>query len=187
MPRKNKNKNKNRKLQVPRSLGAFTTSIKLSYTYVAIGSASTGALGISLSLSYALRSSNDWDKIKALYASFSPNRCDIDFYPHNHEDSTFVPMMVGYAYDHFNSAGLSQLNQIPDYENWGMLLINSPSQQKTRMSLKLRPTKPGPYQTDDTTEFLGWMKLFAAGNTSWALWPVVTMVFSFFLQVGGVQ
>lgn len=174
--------------KLTRTLGAFPLYIRISYTWAVTGD-NNGATYQVLSLSGALQGSNDWSSCKGLYANYNVRKCTCQYLPCSGLQTSALANnpVLGMAYDHSNQTPLTQVNQIGDYENYAFGFPGHlPGMMKT-FSFSIRPLEQGPWNTNDNTNYMGWLKLIKEASTTYQSASLGTIVVQFYCIFGGMQ
>lgn len=178
-----------RATRLTRTLGRFPLNIRISYTWKIEGGISGGTVGVG-SLTGFLQASNDWASCKGLYASYKINKVLIQYVPNlgSQVGTEAGITALGIAYDHSNQTALSNINQIPDYENYMYCYPGHIDNPEKFMSFKVRSIGTvGPYNTNDNTEYAGWIKLYMRDNAEFSASVICTLVLQFYVTFSGVQ
>ena len=178
-----------RSTRLTRALGAFPLKMRISYTWKIEGGLAGGTSTVG-NLTGFLQASNDWASAKGLYASYRINKVLVQYIPNfgPQADSATVSTAFGVAYDNSNSAALTNINQIPDYENYMFGFPGTVANRYSVMKFKVRPiNSSGPYNTNEATNYAGYLKCFMGDNIAFDGTTICTLVIQFYCIFSGVQ
>lgn len=167
----------------------FPLYIRISYT-ASMVTDGTGKYAVAINLTTCLQGSNDWASCKGLYANYTVKKCLVQYLPGWTPINgvlTGSSRAFGMAYDHTNSTALVAFNQVADYENYQFALPGSIAHARVNLKFKIRPIAPGPWNTNDNTNYIGWLKTFLDSSVELENSTFGTLVFQFYCQFGGVQ
>jgi len=178
-----------RNTRLNRTLGRFPLSIRISYTWKLNGNVAGGCTEVG-ALTGFLQSSNDWASCKGLYASYKINKVLVQYLPNLGGQLGTVNDItaLGIAYDHSNQTPLTNINQIADYENYIFAFPGSNTNSEKTLKFKIRAIgTAGPYNTNDATEYAGWLKMFMEDNAEYAAATICGLIIQFYVVFSGVQ
>lgn len=175
--------------KLTRTLGAFPLKMRLSYTWKIIADVTGGCDDVG-NLTGFLQASNDWASCKALYATYKMNKCLVQYIPNFGVTPASVSdqTLFGIAYDHSNATALTNINQVADYENYMFGLPGAAMNVAKSMKFRVRAlNSPGPYNTNESTNYAGFLKLYMKDNAYFEENVICTLIFQFYVTFSGLQ